>query len=158
MTVWRDENSEYRAPYDFKKSPTESEIKAWARPATEKEMAERLLLLVKAFPNVSTSDGEVYGATLINDVAATEPAIGDLEEACRYLRRTLKFLPTIAEVLDALYEAKQQRKAHFGHLEPKPRLVLIPKPSTPPTARIERRQTIPQDNPAMTEERDALPL
>ncbi len=38
-----------------------------------------------------------------------QPSIGDVEGACRKLRRTSRFCPTIAEALEALEAAKQHR-------------------------------------------------
>jgi hypothetical protein len=47
---------------------------------------------------------------LIEDVAAMRPSIGDLEGGCRHIRRTSRFCPAIAEVLQAISEARQLRQ------------------------------------------------
>lgn len=81
-----------------------------ARPATKIDIAKQLAVLVKCYPNIGTADGgEVYGRLLIEDVAAMQPSIGDIEGGCRQLRRTSRFCPTIAEVLQAIGEATQHR-------------------------------------------------
>jgi hypothetical protein len=85
------------------------ELTALAKPATELEIAQHLALLLKARPTAKAADGEIFGAKLIEDVAAMKPAVGDLIEACRHIRRTSKFLPTIAEVLDALVAVSEER-------------------------------------------------
>jgi hypothetical protein len=85
------------------------DLRALARPASKLEIAKHLAVLVKSFPNAGSADGEIYGRMLIEDVGAMQPAIGDVEAGCRNLRRTSKFLPAIAEVLDALGEAKGKR-------------------------------------------------
>jgi hypothetical protein len=85
------------------------DLRALARPATKLDIAKQLAILVKCYPNIGTADGgEVYGRLLIEDVAATQPSLGDLESACRQLRRTSRFCPVIAEVLGALEAAKHQ--------------------------------------------------
>jgi hypothetical protein len=94
------------------------ETKTLARRATELEIAQCLALLLKAYPNASGADGEIFGATLIEDVVLAEPAIGDIQEACKYLRRTSKFVPTIAQVLEALWEAKQERDVATRSIAP----------------------------------------
>jgi hypothetical protein len=87
------------------------DLRALAQPATKLEIAKQLAILVKCYPNIGTADdGAVYGRLLIEDVAATQPSIGDLENACRQLRRTSRFCPVIAEVLGALEAAKHQRQ------------------------------------------------
>jgi hypothetical protein len=86
------------------------ELQNLGRPATKVEIAKDLALLVKSYPNSGTTDGEVYGRMLIEDVAAEQPAIGDLAPACRNIRRTSKFLPSISEVLQAIAGAKNRRE------------------------------------------------
>jgi hypothetical protein len=114
LVIWRNEESYSSAPqpYDRLWSARHwdvDQLRALATPATELEIAKHLALLLKAYPNAKAADGEVFGAMLIDDVAATRPSIGDIQEACRYLRRTSKFLPTIAEVLEAVATARESR-------------------------------------------------
>src|SRR6266851_3245419 len=70
--------------------------------ATKIEIANHLALLLKSFPNAGKDDATVFGRMLCEDVAAQQPTIGGLEAACRHLRRTNRFIPVIAEVLEAL--------------------------------------------------------
>jgi hypothetical protein len=86
------------------------ELKALSLPATKLQIAKCLALLVKSFPNAGSADAEVYGGMLLQDVVAAKPTIGDLEEACRHIRRTSRFLPTIAEVLETLATTKETRR------------------------------------------------
>jgi hypothetical protein len=138
MTICRDENAPYIQPYDWcsRQSSILERLDAAGRPATKREMAEQLALLLKAFPNASSADGEIFGALLLDDVASREPTIGDLEEACRWLRRTLRFLPTIAEVLDALHHATEARLM-WVRSTPKPKSAI-----EPPKPQIDYQQAI----------------
>jgi hypothetical protein len=76
------------------------------KPATKIEIANHLALLLKSFPNAGKDNAEVFGRMLCEDVAAQQPTAGGLEAACRQLRRTCRFIPTIAEVLEALDKAE----------------------------------------------------
>jgi hypothetical protein len=92
------------------------QLESLAAPATKTEIAQHLALLVKSFPNAGNADGEVYGRMLIEDVATDLPAIGDIEDACRQIRKTSRFLPTIAEVIEAIGKAKSRRCAHTDRI------------------------------------------
>jgi hypothetical protein len=76
----------------------------------KKEIAGHLALLVGSFPNAGSADRTIYGRMLCEEIAADQASISDLEAACRQIRRTSTFLPTIAEVLKAIGEAKNQRR------------------------------------------------
>ena len=76
------------------------------RGATKREIANHLALLVKCFHGGKDSSAEVFGRMLCEDVAAQQPSIGALEAACRALRRTSRFIPTISEVLEAVETAR----------------------------------------------------
>jgi hypothetical protein len=78
-----------------------------AAKATEQEIADRLTLLLRAFPNVTLADAEVYGAALLADVIDVHPTIGEMDAASRHLRRTRKFLPRIADVLEAIRKVRE---------------------------------------------------
>jgi hypothetical protein len=86
-----------------------ADLRALAQPASKMDIAKQLAILVKCYPNAGNADAEIYGRLLIEDVAAMQPAIGDLEAACRNLRRTSKFIPAISEVLEAIADAKNHR-------------------------------------------------
>jgi hypothetical protein len=86
------------------------ELHNLGKPATKTDIAKHLALLVKSFPNAGSADCTVYGRMLCEDVAADQPSASDIEAACRKIRRTSKFLPTISEVLEAIGEAKSHRR------------------------------------------------
>lgn len=141
LTVWRNESAPYLAPYDWINRPVGNKLeklRAAGRPASERETAENLALLLKAFPNAGAADGEIFGAMLVEDIAAMQPTIGDLQEACRWLRRTSRFLPTISEVLEALSLAREQREMWISSM-PYPKSTA---PLEPPKPQLEHRQDV----------------
>lgn len=85
------------------------ELQNLGRPATKTDIAKHLALLVKSFPNAGSADCTVYGRMLCEDVAADKPSVSDIEAACRKIRRTSKFLPTISEVIEAIEKEKSRR-------------------------------------------------
>ena len=87
-------------------------IKKLSAPASKVQIASHLGVLLKSFPNAGKDDAQIFGRMLCEDVGAQGPTIGGIEAACRQLRRTKNFIPTISETLAALVEAEeQQRKA-----------------------------------------------
>jgi hypothetical protein len=86
------------------------DLNALARPASKREIAEHLAVLINCYPNGRPADFKTFGHVLGIDVAAAQPTIGDVEGACRRYRRNSEFFPTIAGVLKALEAAKQQRQ------------------------------------------------
>src|SRR5229473_3185304 len=68
-------------------------------PASKTQLANHLAVLLKSFPNAGKDDAEVFGRMLCEDVGAQQPSVGGIEAACRHLRRTCRFIPTISEVL-----------------------------------------------------------
>lgn len=91
-------------------------FEALVAPATKRDLANHLGVLVKSFPNAGRDNAEIYGRMLLEDVGAQQPSVGAVEAACRHLRRTSTFLPTIAEVLNALGESKKQIGHHYHFL------------------------------------------
>lgn len=88
-----------------------AQLEKLSAPASKVEIANHLAVLLKSFPNGGKDDGaQVFGRMLCEDVGAQEPTIGGLEAACRQLRRTCRFIPTIAEVLAALTEVEEQQR------------------------------------------------
>jgi hypothetical protein len=85
------------------------------KPATKLQIANHVALLLKSFPNSGKDNAEVFGRILVEDVAAMLPTIGCLEAACRALRRSCRFIPTISETLAALEaaEASQRQASRF---------------------------------------------
>lgn len=79
-------------------------IAAAERSATTREIAVALGRLLKAFPNAGKADVETFGELLVGDVIDARPSIAAVVQGCTKLRRTCKFLPVIAEVLEAIRE------------------------------------------------------
>ena len=92
------------------------------RGATKREIANHLALLVKCFHGGKDSSAEVFGRMLCEDVAAQQPSIGALEAACRALRRTSRFIPTISEVLEAVETAETSQRKTCQSLASFPRI------------------------------------
>jgi hypothetical protein len=69
---------------------------------TKSQVSKHIALLIGSFPNANPADPRTYTETLIEEVVAAAPMVTTLEAACRKVRRTAKFLPTISEVLAAI--------------------------------------------------------
>jgi hypothetical protein len=78
------------------------------QPASELELQSHLAVLAGSFPNAPKSDLTIYGAALLEDVADMKPSRYAIMRACRQLRRTTRFLPTISEVLEAVREVERE--------------------------------------------------
>jgi hypothetical protein len=91
-------------------------IKKLSSPASKVQIATQTALLLKSFPNAGKDNAEIFGRTLCQDVGSQAPTTGGLEAACRKLRRTCNFIPTIAEVLAALAEAEASQAKTIGML------------------------------------------
>jgi hypothetical protein len=151
-----DDRSSPPTPYDRLWDPSRwdtAALDALARRATKREIAERLALLLKSFPNAGAADAEVYGGMLLQDVADTGPTIGDIEEACRQIRGTSKFLPVIAEVLEVLAECKYQRLSIVRHAQVAARSI-----TQRHQRQIGHRQTADLSNLPQAVEADLLPF
>jgi hypothetical protein len=74
------------------------------QPATVKDVATKLARLVAGYPT-KNRDPE-FSTILFDEIAAAEPSLAALDAAVRHLHRSLTFLPSIAEVLEALGEAE----------------------------------------------------
>jgi hypothetical protein len=78
------------------------------RQAEPHEIKRALQQLIGSFPNSSKKeDLSIYAVSLFDDVAAAKPTVKTLTEACRRLRRSCDFLPSIKAVLDALDAASE---------------------------------------------------
>lgn len=89
-------------------SALSDQVKALGRVASSAEVKRFLLMLVSAWPNASQGDLAGFGLQLRSDVEDQRPSVYGLQEAAVKLRRSSKFLPSIAEVLDAI-EAADKR-------------------------------------------------
>jgi hypothetical protein len=85
-------------------------VEKFSAPASKTQLANHLAVLLKSFPNAGKDDAEVFGRMLCEDVGAQHPTVGGIEAACRHLRRTSRFIPTISEVLAALAEAEESQR------------------------------------------------
>jgi hypothetical protein len=94
-----------------------ADLNALAQPASRRDIGNQLAILVGCFPNAKTDDTEIYGRMLAEDVAARQPSVSDLEAACRGLRQSLNFRPSICEVLGALVAEQQERQRHTDRIE-----------------------------------------
>lgn len=65
-------------------------------------ISEQVAVLIGSFPNAGPHNPQTYTGMLTNEIAAADPCAISLEAACRAIRRTKKFVPTIAEVLEVL--------------------------------------------------------
>jgi hypothetical protein len=74
---------------------------------TKGRVSKHIALLIGSFPNANPADPETYTKMLIEEVVAAVPMATTLEAACRKVRRTAKFLPTISEVLAAIKEEER---------------------------------------------------
>jgi hypothetical protein len=90
-----------------------AELEALSRPATKVEIAEHLVVMLKGVPKAPAPD---YVRILAEDVGASQPSIGTLDLACRNVRRTTTFIPTINQVLKALAAAAKERQFLFSNL------------------------------------------
>lgn len=87
------------------------DIEQLVRPAIGKEIRDGLDLMVESRGSQAKDDKKIYGRMLIEDVAAQQPTIGAFTAMCRRVRRTCKYRPEIAEVLDIL--ADEEYKLRF---------------------------------------------
>lgn len=85
------------------------QLDALGRPATKRELADRLSVLRLAFPNAKADDA--FGRILIEHVAGRTPTFGQLDWAVRHLIDTSVFLPSVAQVQQALTAAQDTIEA-----------------------------------------------
>ncbi len=107
---------------------------------TERELRVELGLLIAAFPNAPKGDLKAFGALLLQDCADLEPSRYGLATACRELRRTKKWLPSIAEVIEALSAAERRLKEQKYRIENVPRVLEKARYIEAEYARIETRK------------------
>ena len=74
---------------------------------TKGRVSKHIALLIGSFPNANPADPETYTKMLIEEVAAAALTATALEAACRKVRRTAKFIPTISEVLAAIKDEER---------------------------------------------------
>jgi hypothetical protein len=110
-----------------------------ARPASFEEVRRQLQILIGAFPNAGRHDLSIYGVALLEDVLAVQPSIGVLTDACKRLRRSNRFVPTISEVLAAFAEEANREEALLADVRDfRDRIDLARKAAADARERIER--------------------
>lgn len=97
-------------------------IRAAVVPANDYEVAN-LIAGMLACMTGNKIDNEVFARMLKADVAEAAPSIGALDRACRRLRQTATFTPSIAEVLAALHEAERETRSAFLLLQQAEKIV-----------------------------------
>ncbi len=97
------------------------QLEALQRPASKKELADHLSVLRISFPTAKAA-GDGFSRILIERVAAQRPTIGQLDWAIRWLIDHNQFLPSIAEVLQALASAKERVGTALTLVDGLPRL------------------------------------
>jgi hypothetical protein len=73
------------------------------RPATPIEIAKCIGILVACYPGTPS---DIFVPVACSDILAESPTVFALEEACRTLRRTSKWLPRISEIIEAIADAE----------------------------------------------------
>jgi len=82
--------------------------------ATPEQIQEQLALLLGAFSASNTPDPMVYSRMMLNEVLAAEPSVIALTMGCSELRRTLRWPPSIADVLVAIREQQMRWQYRLG--------------------------------------------
>jgi hypothetical protein len=80
-------------------------------------VADRLSQLLTSFPVNGPKAPENYVSVMLAEVLAFNPTIFVLEAACRHLVRASKFVPSIAEMLEALADEDELFMKRFEALE-----------------------------------------
>lgn len=81
-------------------------LDAAARPATAEEVALNVAKMIASYAEKFAAS---YARSLCEDVLEAGCSLGAVEATMRNIRRTMKFAPTVAEVLDML-EANEARR------------------------------------------------
>jgi hypothetical protein len=79
--------------------------------ATADDIAPELAKLTAAFPNAARLDLAPFSVILAEDLLEAAPSALGLWLACRKLRRTSRFLPSISELLECIEEIDGQFRA-----------------------------------------------
>jgi hypothetical protein len=81
------------------------------------EVKRQVLLLVDSFPTATIPNLKVFLRSMIDEIHVKSPNPIILEAACRKMRRTLKKVPTIAEVMEALAATDDKWSPYWDLLE-----------------------------------------
>jgi hypothetical protein len=80
-------------------------LDAIMQPATIKQIGVALARLVAGYPTKNRDP--MFANVLFDEISSVQPSFGEMDLAIRRLLRTEKFLPSIAEVLEALSDAER---------------------------------------------------
>jgi hypothetical protein len=94
-----------------------------SKPATNQQIRAALSQLVCAFPNAARTDLAAFGAVLATDITSMRPTAFAVDTACRKLRQTLKFVPSIAETMEAIRDEERVINAYAWSVERFPKNV-----------------------------------
>jgi chromosome segregation ATPase len=98
-----------------------SQMSEGQRPADESSIRQQIAFLLGSFPASTAPDPQIYARAMIAEVSAAQPSLIALDTMCRELRRTLKWPPSIAEVLDGLKEAEALWSNRYSRLQALPK-------------------------------------
>jgi hypothetical protein len=85
--------------------------------ADDKSIRQQLAFLLGAFPASTAPDPQVYSRVMIAEVSAAQPSLHALDTACRNLRRSLRWPPSIGEVLSSLEEAEAKWSRRYSAVQ-----------------------------------------
>jgi hypothetical protein len=75
-------------------------------------VSEHLELLIGSFPNFAPASPETYVRMLTEEILAAKPKVRALESTCREIRRSMTFVPSVAEFLKVLRRQMQWWSDH----------------------------------------------
>jgi hypothetical protein len=105
---------------DFKKLSEACVPQDWWENDESNEVCEsevtRMLAekLVSSYPTANIPDPGIFLKQMVEDVCSWNPHFLVLEEACRKLRQTKKFMPAISELKEAYEAADEEWEGRFG--------------------------------------------
>ena len=87
------------------------------QPATAAQVRQAIGALIDGYPNASPHAPVAYVETLVFEAARVKPGVAAITGACATLRRSTRFAPSAAELLEALESATNWLKAARSCLE-----------------------------------------
>ena len=72
---------------------------------------------LEALPTSNLPDAATFTGVMLEDVMALEPGFVELECACRKLRHSQKFMPSISEIVAAVKDEKKARDKRWNALD-----------------------------------------
>ena len=85
---------------------------------TEERVRAAIALLLASFPNANPGNSEAYVGMMVEEVMAEDDvSLVVLESACSQIRRTSKFPPTTAEVIEAIREQAELWEPRFNAID-----------------------------------------